>query len=66
MCRKCMKQLFNDIPTTSDFFFFLIFQNQSVPGNVIQRIKKEKPNGMIKNLNIFGIQPQAVDTDNNK
>ena len=27
-------------------FFFLIFQNQSAAGNVIQLIKKEKPNAL--------------------
>ena len=45
MCRKCMKQLFNNIETTYDFFSFsfLISQNQSGAENVIQLIKKEKP-----------------------
>ena len=40
MCRKCKKHLFNNIVRTSDFF--VIFQNQSAVGNVIQLIKKEK------------------------
>ena len=38
-----MKQLFNKIVITFDFFLFGIFQNQSAAGNVIELINKEKP-----------------------
>ena len=49
LCKKTY-EMFHDTPL---FFFFLTFQNQSAKENVIQLIKKEKPNDSASYLAYF-------------